>query len=433
MQSLVPDGNISRKEAANTFLLALGFGAFMLCFQLFLLKSTFISQWMDDTSLLKWDAGVYGWLAKDGYVHDDARVNNTGIFMLFSFVWRFLRLFGITVMGMCVVNYILFSIGFTILSSLYKLTTSEKLLWLSVPMVYIIYIPYTEALFFLLMAVTFYGIVKESRWAIWAGLFLASLTRATGIFLLPALLVMELVANPRKEWYKVIGTYLVDYALPIIAGLAFFVWYQHHKVGIWFAYFIQQKEYEGHSFNMPIFPLSSMEGARNIWVGALAVLVCVIAIVAAIRQGGKWLFKGIVEPDKLLMLSCVFLSITLYKTVFYNPIWRTGSTLLIGINRYVFATPFFYVFLHRFSDRHAPYKVVNFIAMFFLCNAIWLACGAYVHILHFIFFNFATLIVFLYMFQADKRLAWPGMLIMGMNICMQIMMFQQYLQGLYLD
>ncbi|HMG67284.1 MAG TPA: hypothetical protein VK588_06340, partial [Chitinophagaceae bacterium] len=330
-------------------------------------------------------------------------------------------------------NYVFFAIGFSVLARMYKLSTVEKLLWLSFPTVYMMSIPYTEALFFLLMSGTCYGIIKKRRWLIWVTLFLATLTRPTGIFLLPALLIMELIANHKKEWYRIAFFYLIDYAFPIVAGLGLFIWYQHYAVGIWFAYFIQQQKYQGHVFNMPILPFSSLEGPRNLWISALALFCCFISIIVVVKKVFNWLFRNIQEPDKLLVLSCVFFGATLYKTIFYNPIWGTGTTLTIGLHRYVFATPFFYIFLYHFTNRVAAYKVSQFLLAFVLCNIAWLSCGAYLHIQFFLYFNCMTLIVFLYMLHADKKLTWPPLAIMALNVFFQVIMFQQYLNGLYLD
>ena len=119
--------------------------------------------------------------------------------------------------------------------------------------------------------------------------------------------------------------------------------------------------------------------------------------------------------------------------MFYNPTWGTLTTLTIGINRYVFATPFFFVLLHYFTKREVPYKPRDYMLVFILCNIVWLSCGAYVHIVSYLYFSVCTAIVFLYMQMADKKQTWPPMLIMGVNMIFLIIMFQQYLADLYLD
>jgi len=366
-----------QKETYITFLHAIGYWLFICCFQVFLHKCGIVSFLPQSETLNHWDSGVYLDICKNGYTYHDPIGNNSGCFILFPWVWRILR---VSVAGICIVNYVFFAIGFTILSKLYKTSTVEKLLWLSIPTVYIMFIPYTEALFFLLMSATFYGIVIKKRWLIWICLFFAAMTRATAIFLLPSLLIMELISNHKQEWYKIAWYYFIDYAIPVLAGLAFFIWYQYHAIGIWFAYFIQQKRTEGHEFNWPILPLSSMEGMRNLWISALAVFCCFISIIVVARKIFGWLYRNSVEPDKIFTLSLVFLGITLFKTIFYNPTWGTGTTITIGINRYVFATPFFYVFLHYFINKGVPYKLSQYAWAFILCNIVWLGCGSYYHI-----------------------------------------------------
>jgi len=427
---MLPQIKKSRKDFLNTFLLVLGYGAFICCFILFLARAGFIQQIPTETTLFHWDSGYYLSIVNNGYISKGHGNDNTGFFILFPLLWRLAH---IGVVGICIINYVLFAFGFSLLTSIYKVNTTEKLLWLSVPTVYIMAIPYTESLFFLSMSITFYGIIKTKRWIIWVGLILASLTRATSVFLLPALLVMELIASQRKVWYKVLLSYCLDYVIPIVSALAFFVWYQYYSVGAWFPYVYHQQEYMGHKYSLPILPFTSMEGPRMLWFSALAMFCCLLALIAAIKKGSLWLFKNRTEPDKLLTLSLIFLGITLYKTIFYNPTWSTNTTLTIGISRYAFATPFFYVFLHYFTSRSVPYKLLDFILAIILANAVWFSCGAYLHIQYFLYFNFSTLIIFLYMYFADKSKTWPALVIMGMNSFFLILMFQQYLSGLYLE
>jgi|GEM_PF-727049 len=426
----ITKSNVFNKAFFETLLIALLYGIIIYYLQSFLAKASFVTQHLNETTLFHWDAGVYLNIAKNGYTYPDPKANNTGCYILFPLIWRWLH---VGVKGICIINYLFFSLGFAFLTQLYKISTLEKILWLSMPAVYVMFIPYTEAIFFLLITLVFYGIKVHNKWLVWICLFLAALTKATSIFLIPAMLVMELVANTNVKWYKALYAYFINYALPLIAGIALFIWYQYHSVHIWFAYFIQQAEYEGHKYNMPKLPFSSMEGARNIWISAIAVFCCVISVIYAVTICIRWLFKNKQEPDKLLVLSLVYFAITLYKNIFYNPTWGTGSTLTIGIFRYVFATPFFYIFLHRFTHKDVPYKVTDFMLIFILCNIVWLSCGEYIHIKYFLYFNFCSLIIMLYMLLPDKKLSWPITAAIALNVLFQMLMFDQYLSGLGID
>jgi hypothetical protein len=419
----------NRNEIATSFLLVLAYGVFISCFQLFLYKCGIITALPDAQTLYRWDSGIYMDVSKIGYSYHPPK-DNTGVFILFPWIWRLTHL---GLVGICVVNYLFFGLGFSILSGIFRLTATEKFLWLSVPTTYIMAIPYSEALFFLLMSITFYGIVANKRWMVWIGLFLATITRATGIFLLPSLLIMELLSSDKRGLYKVILSYLINYAAPIIIGLAFFILYQYYATGVWFVYFIMQQKYEGHIFNIPILPFSSMEGPRNMWISALAIFCCFISIIVVAQKVFRWLFRNATQKDKILVLSMVFLGATLVKTIFYNPTWTTGTTLTIGINRYVFATPFFYVFLFYYTNRAIPYKLSQYIVVFILCNIVWLSCGAYLHIQNWLYFNCMTVLVFLFMLLSDKKKTWPVLILVVVNVFLQIIMFDQYLRGLYLD
>ncbi len=304
----------NNKESISTFLLAAGYGIFIVCLLFFLYKCGMIQNVPGEDALRRWDSGIYEDIVRNGYTYKDPHYNNSGFFIFYPWVWRALH---VGTVGICCFNYLFFITGFTIMSGLYKLTTTEKLLWLSIPTVYMMMIPYSEALFFLLIVITFYGITKNKRWMIWAGLFMASLTRATGIFLLPAFLVMELLCEDNsRKWYETVRDYCVNYALPIIAGLAFFIWYQYHAIGVWFAYFIQQQNSEGHIFGMPVLPFSSFEGPRILWISALALFCCLLSIIVVVVKIFKRLYKKTIEPDKLLVVSLIYLGVTLYQNHF---------------------------------------------------------------------------------------------------------------------
>jgi hypothetical protein len=422
--------NWRKNDMLHTMAVVVGYGLCFQLLQLFLYKTCMVRELPSAETLLRYDSNVYQHVAENGYVYTHPKFNNTGVFILFPWLWRLLH---VGVVGICIVNYLLFGAGFTVLARLYKIDTVEKLLWLSIPTVYIMMIPYSEALFFVLMAICLYGIEKGSRAIIWSTLFLASLTRATSIFLLPSLLVMEAVCGNRQPWHRILLSYVDLYVVPIIGGLLFFIWYQHHAIGIWFAYFIQQQKYEGHEFAIPILPFSSGEGFRMMWISALAILVGTFSIIGIVLKLKSRFRNQMPEPDKLLVLSMGFLGATLLKTIFYNPIWGTYTTLTIGINRYVFATPFFYVFLYYVFNPRKAFTPWHYLAVFALSNTVWLTCGSYVHIISFLFYNSLTGIVFLYMKNSDKKSAWPAMVLMAFNLCMQTFMFQQYLANLYLD
>ena len=416
-------------------LLAATYGFALFFIQFFLQKAGLASNVPEQASLMRYDANVYESIMQKGYEYPDERCNNTGCYILFPMFWRLLHLGAV---GIGLVNIVLFAIGFGIVCRLYKTNTTEKILWLATPSLYFMAVPYTEALFCVLCALSFYGIAANNRWLIWISLFLMSLTRATAIFLLPSLFIMELLANHKRSLLRVIRTYIVEFAFPVVLGLAVFVVIQYVQVGIWFAYFKQQIKYLGHEWAMPTLPFSNFFGEQRItWLSGLAMLVCVVALMLLAGHIYRWVRKDEVVGDRVLTLTLTYLPVTLLCIIFCNPTWGSNTTNLLGLHRYTLGTPFIFVFLHYVAGGKRIYLPGHFIVMFFVCNIVWLSMGSYVHLQYWLFWNFVTLIVFAYMLfnnaPLQKRYEWIPLVLIAFNILVQVHLFQQYLSNQFTD
>lgn len=360
---------LARKDVINGFFIALGYGIAIMALQFFLHYMGIVPNVPDSVTLLRWDAGIYEEIARLGYTLKPG--NNTSMYVLLPVVWHVLH---VGVMGISLVNLIFFSAGFSIVSAICKADAAEKMLWLSVPSIYFMLVPYTESLYCILTALSFYGILKDKRWLIWATLFLASLTRATAIFLLPTLLIMELLTNNRRNISRALSVYLVNYALPVISGLGAFVLIQYSQAGVWFSYFKQQVVTQGHSFSIPVMPFADYLGTKeSVWINALALLVCVMALIGICSMCYKWAFKKEVYTDKVLVLTLAYLPAILFAILFYNPKWNTDTTNLHGLHRYTLCTPFIFIFLHHYTAGQRRYTLQHVLLMLLLSNLVWLS------------------------------------------------------------
>ncbi|HXS38029.1 MAG TPA: hypothetical protein VN721_15105 [Flavipsychrobacter sp.] len=416
------------KSAVNTFSLVLIYAFSFFFIQFFLHKIGMVSATPNHYNLLYWDSGWYQSIVVNGYQYSSGP-SNSGFYILLPWLWGILHL---NAWEVCILNIVLFATGFTILSSLIRPSTVDKIIWLSIPCVYFAFIPYTESLFFLLSSACLYGIIKEKKIIIWVSLFFLSLTRATVIFLLPAFLIMELLTNDRRHLLKSIYRYIVYYFLPLVIGTLVFILYQYWKTRIWFAYFRQQSIYWERKFNIPTLPFHSMEGERTIWLSAIAMFACLIAIIMLFQIAKNWLLKNKIYHNKLLALSLAYLMMALIVVICFNPTWGTYTTNVMGMFRYSLITPFFFIFLYHITN-NVQYKTRDFIIIAIIANIVWLTFGSYVHVKYFIFFNVNTAIIFLYMLYANKKLTWPALIIVAINVLLQINLFQQFIKQLYPD
>jgi len=412
----------NKKDLINTFLLVIFYSLCFYAIQFLLFKTGLVPKMPTSDNLLSWDAGWYRSIAVNGYTFNKDAQSNTGFFILFPEVWKITKL---GAWGISFLNITIFAFGFSILSSIFRLSFADKLLWLSMPAAFYVFVPYSEALFFFLAAVCCLAIEKDIKWLLWVALFFLSLTRATTIFLLPAFLVMDLVGNDKNNWRRSLRLYAKWHAVPLLAGLTSFVLYQYSVTGIWFAYFIQQSEHWSHKYTLPEFPLRNPTGYSMVWLSALAVFICFLAFLILITKIRDWWVQNH-QANKLLILSVGYLSMTLYIMLSFNV-----PTTVLGVFRYALMNPFFYVFLSNLTRQ--TYSGRTYVLVFLLTNLVWLFFGSAAHIRLLLLFTLNTLLVLIYMAYADKKSNWPLIILTGVNIISQVFFFQQFINNVLVD
>lgn len=412
------------KQIVKPFFLSFFYALLFYAVQYALYSAGIISLFPTEHTLLNWDAKWYYTIVHYGYEYSLEGYSNSGFFILFPLIWKLL---GLTQWGVCLMNITLFSAGFALFARIYKLRTSDMLLWLTFPSIYIAFLPYSEALFVFLSVLAFWGIVKDKKAIVWVALFLLSLTRPVTVILTPAFFIAELLTNDNKSWWQSVKKFMVYYGAPLLSGLALFIWYQHSVTGVWLAYFKQQEMHWGHEFSLPTLPFGSAFGPRLLWLNAAALFMSFFSLLLLVGYGIKWLFKNTVQKDKLYIVSCLYFTGIGLITILFNPTWGINSTNIYDIARYAFVTPFSWVLLHRFSiTRH--YKIIDYLKALVLLNLFWLSFDAHQSTEKLAYCNLTSLFVLLYMFQTDKRLKWPAYVVLvGVGIIFQTLMLQWYL------
>lgn len=411
----------------NNFFLVTGYAAIFFMVQYALFYMGFLNFPPNNETLIAWDAAWYESISKKGYIYWEA-ANNTGFYFFFPLVWRLSHL---DALGISLLNTLFFAAGFAWFSQLYKFSVTERIIFLSIPSIFYMLVPYAESLFFLFSVACLYGIVHQKRWLIWLSLFLLAITRANAAIFFPVLLFAELLSNNRKEWLKSVSKAFVLYGLPLIIGLAVFVLYQYYETGIWFVYFKVQTAYWGRKFAMPVFPLGSSLGPKVLWLNALALFTGFVSLLVLLKEGVNWLLKNEVAKDKLLLIAKLYLVAVMFLILFFNPTWEINRTNVFGAHRYMFASPFIMIFLYHFTGK--KYQVRDFIMIALLCNIFWLLFASYEHIRPLLYFNFNIFLVFLFMLSANGKLSWPPVAIIAINFLLQVIIFQQFIGKIFTD
>jgi len=273
-------------------------------------------------------------------------------------------------MGISIINGFIFSISISIIVAYYQIKLKEQLLLLSVPSLFFMFIPYTEALFFLFGTILILGLNKNNLYLITTGLLLSSMVRPSAYVFIPAIFVMEYITKENVASFLKRSIY---FSFITLLGLFTTVFIQYLYTHKWFIFFDAQKSWD-NSFRIPHLPFTSWSGGNIVRLDGTALLVGLIAIGAVIRIATNY-FK----TTKSTIISKTFLFSLLYLSgmALIVLLFRGGS--LFSLNRFIFASPYFIVCFFFFLKTE-NFKLKNIYLLFIGLSLYWLLFASYVHI-----------------------------------------------------
>lgn len=380
------------------------------------------------SNLMQFDALWYESIADSGYYHARGGGQaNSGFYPLLPYLWK---VFGLNVWGRCILNAFLFSAAFALIVNLYKPKLITKLLWLSIPSMYFVWVPYSEALFIFLASVLIIGIHKKELYLIWLSLFLLSLTRPIALLLGPALYINELLCYNPSHWYKATIKFFKWYGLPLLIGLGVFILIQYKATGVWFAYFKIQTDGWGHEFNWPTLPLGSMFGDMLLWLNACCLFLALIFLIILVIKGIKWLSGKELNNESLINISLLYFVGIGLETILFNPLWGMNATNIYDVHRYALATPFAWILIYRFVTNRR-YDIKAFIGVFLSASLFWFVLFHTITPDRILYYSLATGYILMYMLFATITRKWMSVTVLIINIAVQVTLFQWYLSGEY--
>jgi hypothetical protein len=392
-----------------------------------------------DKTLLNWDAVFYEGIKKSGYTYYQGKECTSGFFPLFPYLWALSNLgpFGISIL-----NGFIYIFSLVFLAKLLKPNFIELGLFMSLPFMFFMFTPFSEALFFLFGTMLLYGIVNEDKKFIFIGLFGASLTRACFLFLVPALVGMMLMSTNKKELLKKnLWVYQLKwFILPIFLGVIVIGIIQYIQTGVFFAYYEIQSNAWHRSFQLPTFPMGRN---TDIWIVRLSYInfwVGIIASIIGLKYLYYWLagYKNIEMPTKIELLAIIYIVMSFISIVFFNPKWywtptNYNATYLNGINRYIQANPFMLVFM-IFLFRKQKSLFVLF-GLFLMTHLVWfLLTPDYIfHIQNYLKILISIGILALYWFYWYSKSSFIGIPLILLSFCLSSIMFNYYMIGVQVD
>jgi hypothetical protein len=327
--------------------------------------------------LKHWDCRAYA-IMKDN-LYDVSKSGGDYIFAwfpLFPLLWKYSHL---TSIGISMLNVILYIISAVMLSSLFSKhdTTRWKKLVLfallfSFPGFAVFFIPYTEALFMILLTVAFWGLFKNKYWVYSIGVFLAAMTRSVAVILIVTFLAAEfIVFLKEKDLLARIKNVFLK-ILPLLAGTMTVALIQLYNGSGSLFKFIEVQKYWGAEFQIPMnFKDYSEESfAGNVGTIFFFVFPCLAYFFYLFLSIIKKKKSIVAEDNSEKIQEYLFNVSVIYTLVMFFFILFFKGGVLTGITRYIISTPFFFIIvcvgLTKVEKVRALTKYLFFFVLMFL-------------------------------------------------------------------
>lgn len=298
-------------------------------------------QKLDNKNYIRWDASHYYTIKQNFYNQEVSADYIFAFFPLFPLIWRISHLPPI---GILFLNFIFFSIGLLLILSFFpnNKKTINLLLYLSLPGFVIFLIPYTEALFFLLIAIGFFGFMKEKYWIYFLGMLLASLTRPAFTILLLSFFFIEVFYFPQMiksgKIYMQFKRFILN-VLPLVLGTLIVSFFQLFYGSNSFFKFIEVQKYWDNIFSIPATLRDWSHEGFGINIGVIFLIFVpllfylLFRFYRQIKNPNSSLYK-FDKKDYLTILSVIYLIGSTLFIIFF----RGGS--LHCLFRFTICTPF---------------------------------------------------------------------------------------------
>lgn len=289
-------------------------------------------------NLQRWDAVWYNYVRQFGYTYMNGTQNSTAFFPLFPAVWEALN---VNAVWISLVNVLVFYVGYYLLATNLNFTFRIAFFWLSTPLFFFCYVPYSESFFFLGGALLLIGFEKQNDRMLFVGTVLASATRSVGMLFIPAFLFTYLIFHS-KYTFANFNRYLQAILCVIIVNLTVFLT-QYIQTGEWFVFFETQKAWR-RELQLPTLPFASMADDKIRWLDVIGLFAAIVSISYAASAVWKRLFtsKPPLPARPGLLFSIAYGCSVGLVSIFYTGVWHEDSgSLLMSLPRFVFVSPFF--------------------------------------------------------------------------------------------
>jgi hypothetical protein len=301
------------------------------------------------TALCGWDCGWYVQLRDSGYILKLDAESNPAFFPLFSYVWKWLSF---SFLQMSILNAALFVLSLGVLYHELKIAPRSLLFFLSIGLLTFFTVPYSESLFFLGSSAFLLGLHKENKSLTILGFTIAVLARSAAIIFIAASVVLLIIAlvQKQKEKQKLMAIAVLTTVLTTLLVM----YIQYYQTGNFFAFFYAQQFWD-HHFGIPSFPLSSwhwpthLSDSNGLLFGLIAIVISLGFCIHLIFNIPYPTFLYKLFTQEPMGFAYLFSFLYLAGTASTILLFQGGN--IHSLNRYVFSTPFFLLFIHAFVSQ----------------------------------------------------------------------------------
>ncbi|MEQ9299926.1 MAG: hypothetical protein RIF33_15230 [Cyclobacteriaceae bacterium] len=260
---------------------------------------------------------------------------------LFAWLWKLSGLgpFGISILNWCITLTSTFFISREL-----KIPLGQIVIFWSFPSAVFCMVPYSEALFILGGAFILIGLHNNRLAILLIGVTLACLTRSIGA-ILSLCFLFTYIFNVSKSYstldhLKSISTIV----LPVVIN-GIVQWYQFYHSGVRFDYIDVQAQW-GRVLDFPGLPLTARLFPSTAWVDYLALFIGIASALLILRLFYQKLSNTTLEIGQVPIFSLLYLAGVTCVVLLFSRKDGSGSTVIASLNRFVFASPYFLVFLN---------------------------------------------------------------------------------------
>ncbi|MCB2380017.1 hypothetical protein LGH70_20655 [Hymenobacter sp. BT635] len=393
-----------------------------------------IQQLPTDQRLLTWDANLFHNLSQTGY--DQATSGINAFFPLLPLVWHYTNMSAISV---SILNACCTWVGVGLLAWSFQLSFRQILVALSAPMLFFGLVPYAEAFFFFFSTIMLVGLHQRKHGLVLVGLFLACLSRSAATLFVPAYLFAELLWWSRSAKLASLLR-IITGLLAILTAVGGVMLAQYKSHGDAFAFFKVHDKLWGHKIRLPDVVLFSSGGFNILWLDAFALIISFICFISCAVLGIRWLKKSNPAegafPSKAVLFSMGYCVGAAFFIIFYQ-----GGDL-VGMARYVLASPFFVVLLWWCWTMPAPQQrkllgivVGTGLAVIVCMGGVWRFTSFYPG-QAVVYFTLFLLYVVVYLAVSPNAARWYREAATGLyivNVLLMVYLFVLFMQGIWIN